>query len=364
MPDVAGLPRPQPINNRPSGLKINNKKINHGVTLWLYIALAVVIFTVIGVVWWYNYQLSPVGKDAGLLKKITIAKGSTSSQIGQELERQSIIRNSFIFEIYTRVSGKNGVLQAGTYRLSPAESVPQIVDHLEKGSVDQFSITFYPGDTLAGVVKVLKKAGYTDTEINVALETTYDSPLFVDKPPSADLEGYVYGETYKFNIGMTAEEVLKRTFDHFYSVIQNNELIVGFQKHGLNLYQGITLASIVQRELNDIDDQRQAAQVFYSRLSSGMPLGSDVTYQYVADKEGLERSPDLDSPYNTRRYNGLPPGPISVPGLTALQAVANPAKGDYLYFLSGDDNITYFARTYAEHEANIKNHCVIKCAIQ
>jgi UPF0755 protein len=130
----------------------------------------------------------------------------------------------------------------------------------------------------------------------------------------------------------------------------------------LTLFQAITLASIIQREDGDASSQSQLAQVFYSRMKAGMTLGSDVTYQYIADKTGVARDPNLDSPYNTRRYAGLPPGPISVPSLSALKAVASPASGNYLYFLSGDDDKIYFARTNAEHEANIAAHCKIKCS--
>ena len=135
-----------------------------------------------------------------------------------------------------------------------------------------------------------------------------------------------------------------------------------FKENGLNLYQGITLASIIQRESIG-GDEPQIAQVFYTRLSIGMMLGSDVTYQYIADKTGVARDINLDSPYNTRRYTGLPPGPIATPGLNALLAVASPAPGDYIYFLSGDDDVTYFATTLEEHEANIRNHCQQKCQI-
>ena len=92
-----------------------------------------------------------------------------------------------------------------------------------------------------------------------------------------------------------------------------------------------------------------------------MNLGSDVTYQYAADKLGVARDTQLDSPYNTRVHKGLPPGPIATPGLSALNAVANPAQTDYLFFLSGDDNVTYFAKTDAEHIANAKAHCRQKC---
>jgi UPF0755 protein len=380
MPEINDKPIPQqPINGQPNGLKTAPKRSNRRIWLWVSsIAVAVVLGLAAGAVVWYNVQLSSVGSDKGQLIKITIAKDSTLSQISKQLEEQSIIRNSTAFDIYTRLSGKGNGLKAGTYRLSPAETTPQIICHLVNGSVDQFSITFYPGATLTDktnnskkydVTTVLKKAGYSDQEITTALQATYSGPLFEGKPSSADLEGYIYGETYNFNTGATVQDILKRIFDEFYQVVQDNNLVQDFKSHGLDLYQGITLASIVQREINSpqnqnqpTQDQKQAAQVFYSRLGLGISLGSDVTYQYIADKTGVARDPSLDSPYNTRIVVGLPPGPIAVPSLTALMAVAQPATTDYLFFLSGDDNVTHFARTDAEHQANIANYCKIKCS--
>lgn len=364
----------QPINGHKSGLSFYKKHtIGKKLKRKSAIAAAVILFIIFGMAVYYNVQLAPVGGSTNDLKKVTIVKGSTPNQIGQQLQKMSIIRSSLAFEIYTRLNNKNNVLQAGVYRLSPAESVQQIVQHLTNGSVDRFSITFYPGATLADTTKTadskkydvtteLKRAGYSEQEISAAFNKTYDSPLFSGKPPTANLEGYVYGETYNFNVGATVEDVLQTVFDQFYKVIQDNKLISGFSSHGLNLYQGITLASIVQKEANRPQDQKQVAQVFYLRLNQGMVLGSDVTYQYIADKTGVARDPNLDSPYNTRRFVGLPPGPIAVPGLSALQAVANPASGDYVYFLAGDDGIVYFAHTFAEHESNIANHCKIGCS--
>ncbi|MDK2899210.1 MAG: hypothetical protein PWQ10_397 [Patescibacteria group bacterium] len=335
----------------------------HKIILWSIGAVAalLIIFVIAGA-FYYNSQLAPVGDDISQLEEITIAPNSTSAQIGKQLQQNSIIRNSTVFELYARLSGKSVSLQAGTYRLSPAETTPQIIDHLVNGSVDTFSITFYPGATLKDTILTLKNAGYSSQEIATALSATYDSPLFAGRPENTDLEGYIYGETYNFNAGATVSDILERVFDEFYNVIVDNGLIKSFASHDLNLYQGITLASIIQREANTAQDQKQVAQVFYSRLSSNMVLGSDVTYQYIADKTGVARDTELDSPYNTRIHPGLPPGPISTPGITALQAVASPSKGDYLYFLSGDDDITYFAHTYQEHEANITDHCKIKCS--
>jgi UPF0755 protein len=368
----------QPINGTRTGLK-HPKRLDFGkVWVWLGgIVASVLVLVFVGALVWYNVQLSPAGSDLGRLKKINIPPGSTSSQISKELEKQGIIRNATAFDIYVRLSGKNNVLKAGSYRLSSAESTQAIVEHFVKGSVDTFSITFYPGATLVDnsdkskakkydVTTVLEKAGFSASEIADGLAAKYvDSsyaPLFTGKPSNADLEGYVYGETYNFNIGASVHDILESTFKEFYVTIKKYDLANGFSKQGLSLYQGITLASIIQREANKPEDQKQVAQVFYKRLSIGMMLGSDVTYQYIADKTGVARDPNLDSPYNTRRFAGLPPGPISVPGLTALQAAASPASGDYLYFLSGDDDVTYFAKTNEEHEANIAAHCKIKCS--
>jgi UPF0755 protein len=312
---------------------------------------------------WYKVSLTPVdGSNKGRVR-VEIASGSSPAQIARLLEEKKLVRSQFAFDIYTRITGKRSTLQAGTYSLSPSESTESIAAHIVSGKTDEFNFTFLPGATLAENRTKLISAGYSKAEVDTALNKTYSHPLLQDKPASADLEGYIYGETYKFSSSATVEEVLTKTFDEYYAKIQENNLIEGFKAHGLNLYQGITLASIIQREVSAHGDQKQVAQVFYSRLAQGMALGSDVTYQYAAKKLGVAPSPNLDSPYNTRKYTGLPPGPIATPGLTALQAVANPASGDYLYFLSGDDDITYFARTNAEHEANIRDHCKVKCLI-
>ncbi|HEU4830773.1 MAG TPA: endolytic transglycosylase MltG [Candidatus Saccharimonadales bacterium] len=375
-PDIS-VPEPpleiaqQPIAGQPNGLEPQKKRNKKAKTFIIVATLsALLVGTVIGGLLWYNTQLSAVGSDKGVLKVVEVVSGSTPGQIAEQLEEQGIIRSSTAFSIYTKLSGTRDVLKAGTYRLSPAESTPQIVEHLVKGAVDEFSITFLPGATLADNRQVLIDAGYSKEAVDKALQHDYapTSPILADRPAQADLEGYIYGETYNFHIGATAEDIIKRTLDEMHEVVTENNLTEEFKKQGLTLYEGITLASIVQREVGSANpnvpskDQKQVAQVFYSRLAIDMQLGSDVTYQYIADKLGVDRDVNLDNPYNTRRYTGLPPGPIATPGLGALLAVAEPASTDYLYFLSGDDDVTYFARTNAEHEANIVNHCQIKCS--
>ena len=354
---------PQPIESpspqQPSKKPRSKKRILLFSMLGL---LFLVLLAAAGAFALYTTNLSAVGSNKDEYVKVTIEQGTAPSAIGQLLQDKGVIKSSRAFSIYTRITKTQNSLQAGAYRLSPSESTPEIVKHLTSGSVDTFSLTFLPGATVAEDKKVLLKAGFTQEAIDTAFSKTYDSPLFAGKPASADLEGYVYGETYSFGSDVSVEDVLGRTFQQFNTVVQENGLEAKFKARGLTLYEGITLASVIQRESIG-GDEAQIAQVFYKRLSMDMPLGSDVTYQYIADKTGVARDPDLDSPYNTRKYPGLPPGPIAAPGLAALKAVADPAAGEYVYFLSGDDDVTYFAKTLDEHEANISAHCKVKCSI-
>jgi len=341
-----------------------------GLLIGVGILLAV---SVLGTVW-YKLQLRPVDETSTQKVKVTIKEGDSTETISSTLKAASLIKNNTTFLVHAYLNGVTSELRAGTYTLSPSMSVPEIIDDLSNTNPDTFSLTFYPGATLRDTTKrsvtqktdvktVLLKAGYAETEVEAALNKQYDHPVFASKPPSADIEGYVYGETYEFKSTATPEEVLERTFDELYSVIQQQNLIRAYQKRGLSLYEGITLASIIQREEKDYTSQQQVAQVFYLRLKKDMPLGSDPTYQYIADKTNVDRDPALNSPYNTRNVKGLPPGPIAAPGDSALRATINPAKGDFLYFLNGDDNKMHFGRTIQEHEANIQKYCQKKCEI-
>lgn len=346
---------------------------------WLLLALGVaLILSVAGAIGgyiWYQTALSPVSSDTNASRvRFSIETGSSPSQIGDLLVEKKLIRSKTAFDIYTRLSRTQNNLRAGSYRLSPAESMPEIVNHLVSGNVDEITITFYPEATLTDttdkadnkkvdVTTILKRAGYSEAEITAALKKSYNHLALATKPVTADLEGYVYGETYNFAPSASVEDILTRTFDELYKAVKDNNLEAAYKAQGLTLYEGITLASIIQREVPTAKDQKQVAQVFLKRYRDNMVIGSDITAYYGADKIGVARAVAVDTPYNTHLHVGLPPGPIGAPGLSALLAVAAPADGDYLYFLSGDDNVTYFARTNEEHEANIKAHCAIKCAM-
>ena len=353
--------QPQP-NSHESGVSNPPKRRR----LWVKILIGVVLGIIASIVTasaLFMLALRPVDPTDQTARQLEIVSGSTPGQIADTLEQAGVIRQSQAFNIYTRLQGTRNSLQAGYYSFKPSQSTQEIAGILAEGPESQdFTVTFLPGGTLADHKKVLVEAGFGEPEVDEAFAADYDHPLFADRPDGADLEGYIFGETHKFPQGTSVKAILERYFDDYYKAVEDNDLVEAYSKQNLTLYEGITLASIVQRESGG-DDKNQIAQVFFLRLKEGVELGSDVTYQYIADKLGVARDPELDNPYNTRVYEGLPPGPIASPGLESLVAVGSPAKGDYLYFLSGDDNITYYARTYEEHQANITQHCTKKCQI-
>ena len=314
----------------------------------------------------YFTSLSPVDSQANTAIRVVIESGQSASDIAETLYSHKLIRSKEAFQLYTQMSGYNDKLQTGGYLLKQSQSVQDIVQHLIGSKTDELRVTILPGLTLEdladpAVEGSLAQRGFTSDEIKVAYAASYNSPLFKDKPAGTSLEGYLYPETYNIAANDPLDRVLTMTFDEFYRVITTNDLEAQLATQGLNLYQGITLASIVQKEVSDPNDQRQVAQVFLKRLKEGMVLGSDVTFMYIAKKEGRTPSVNDPSPYNTRKSGGLPPGPISNFNLSALKAVANPASGDYLYFVAGDDGKTYYSRTEAEHNANVTLHCTKLC---
>jgi UPF0755 protein len=332
------------------------------IILWVMAALAALLLIAAASAYaWYTVQLTPISPRDTAKVGVQIASGSSPAQIGQLLEDKKVIRSRIAFDIYTRLSGVQAGLQAGTYNFSPSESMEQIVAHLVAGKTDELIITFLPGATLAEHRDRLIKANYSQQAVDTALNKAYDHPLFADKPAAADLEGYIYGETYHFGRDTTVEQILIRTFDEYYKALTTRDLIESFKNQGLNLYEGITLASIIQREVSRPGDQKQVAQVFYTRMGRDMPLGADATFVYGAKKMGVAPSVSLDSPYNTRLHPGLPPGPIASPGLSALQAVAAPAEGNYLFFVSGDDGVSHFSYTQDEHDAATRQYCQKNC---
>ena len=233
-----------------------------------------------------------------------------------------------------------------------------------------FNFTILPGETIFDIKAHLAELGYSTEEIEAGFEAKYDFDFLEKRPEGASLEGYLYGETHEFYKDASVEEILQVFLQEMGKVISENNLEARYEEQGLSLFEGITLASIVQKEASSLE-QPTVAQVFLSRLDYGMLLGSDVTVSYALDVIDPERAVyidnqsalKIDSCYNTRIYAGLPCGPISNPGLSALLAVAEPSDTAYLYFLTGDDGLMYYSYTESEHNQNIYLHCQELCNV-
>ena len=239
-----------------------------------------------------------------------------------------------------------------------------------KNEEARFNFTIKPGETIFEIKQNLLDLGYSNDEVEEAFNAKYNFSFLNDRPDNASLEGYLFGETYEFYENTPVKEILEKYLQEMDEVIKENNLKEAYSKRGLTLYEGITLASIIQKEAPE-SDQPTVAQIFYTRLENGIPLGSDVTVSYALDVVDPNREVyqdnqsalTIESCYNTRIQQGLPCGPISNPGKSALLAVANPSDTAYLYFLTGDDGLMYYSNTEEEHNQNIYSHCQNLCNI-
>lgn len=338
------------------------------VHVWLFVALGLFVLVVVAGTVWYMTSLRAVNPHDSSQIRVVIEPGEGSSAILAKLKQKHLIRSELATRMYIDLSGAKGKLQAGGYVLTRQQDVSDIVEHLSSGKTDEINVTILPGLTLKDLADPevkgsLADQGFSQEEIKAAFAKKYTSPLLADKPADQSLEGYIFPETYRMGAGEGLESVIQRSLDDFYTQLQSRGLIDAFRGRGLTIHQALTLASIVQKEVSDPATQKQVAQVFYKRLSDGMVLGSDVTFEYAAAQLGVTPAVDISSPYNTRQVQGLPPGPIANMNISALEAVADPAPGDYLFFVAGDDGKTYFARTQQEHEDNVAAHCHELCSL-
>ncbi len=331
-------------------------------TWWLIgVSSFVVVLLIAGLIgyFWYHGALQPRQTTAAkILVKVT--SGESTAEVANVLEQKGVIRSSLAAQIYIRLHSQDSI-KAGSYLFSPDQTTQEVVQWLNEGRVDTFKVTILPGKRLVEIKQSLVEQGFAAADVDAAFAATYDDPLLKDKPAGVNLEGYIFPETYFMNADATPQDVLKRAFKEFDKRIEQSDLINRLAAHHLTLHQGITLASIVSGEAPGSQDRRQIAQVFERRLDIGMTLGSDITYIYVAKEKGIAPSPDIDSPYNTRKYRGLPPGAVSNFNLDAIEAVANPAAGTYLFFVAGDDGTVHYAYTQEQHEVNIGNYCHKLC---
>lgn len=336
----------------------------HRGTTLLMVLIALIIFAVVSVIAArviYASNLQPVS-DSPTSKLVTVEKGMTVAEISELLSKNGLIRSAWAFEWYVRAESIRSALQAGLYDLRPNQSVPQIVAQMTGGRVAADLFTILPGERIDQIRAKMLEEGFSASSVDEALKpNNYKNiPIVAVIPDGKSLEGFLYPDSYQQTADTTPKEIIEQALRLMDQQL-TEQIRSSYIARGLTVYEGVTLASIVGREVAHAEDMGKVAQVFLSRLKQDKPLESDPTAFYGAIIDGEEPSLLYISPYNTYTNRGLPPTPINNMNAAALQAVANPSSTDYLYFVAGDDGTTHFARTLAEHEANTAKYCTKLC---
>ncbi len=311
----------------------------------------------------WNDLHAPYKGYEGAEQFVTIRQGAASGEIGRALADAHIVREPRLFRAALWWTGQGRSLKAGEYRFDRAMTPLDVVGVLVQGDVYTERITFPEGLTIEEMSKLYETRGFGRARDFVEAARTVDRIRDLD-PEARDLEGYLFPETYALPRHVPASRLIDAMVDRFRAVY-GDDLRARAAGEGMTTRQVVTLASIVEKETGKAEERPVVAAVFRNRLQIGMPLQTDPTIVYALAKahryDGNIRRDDLsmESPYNTYRNPGLPPGPIASPGKAALEAALTPADVPYLYFVSRNDGSHAFASDLAEHNANVRKYQVL-----
>lgn len=312
---------------------------------------------------WYDGQLTQPLDPAGTAQPFSIEAGEGIPSIAARLEEVALIRSAPAFRDYLIYTGLDTTIQAGDYQLSPAMPIVDIARELQDATPEQVTFVILAGWRMEEIAASLPTSGFA-IPLDAFLAAAQSAPPGQNfLPASGSVEGFLYPDSYVLPREITAEALIKEILRNF-SLHLTNDIREGFSRQGLDVYQGVTLASIVQRESVVPEEGAQIASVFLNRLDAGMKLESDPTVQYALGYNSAQATwwsnplsvADLqvDSPYNTYQYGGLPPGPIANPSQSAMRSVAFPAQTPYYYFRARCDGsgLHDYAVTFEEHLQN------------
>lgn len=312
----------------------------------IFIFFLIFAVFLIGLYIWWNNGITPVDSANTANKTFIVMEGEGTRAIVDDLKKSGLIRDPIVFFLLLKKTGIDGKIQAGQFLLSPSMTANEILQKLQVGKFD---------------VSVTIPEGKRAQEI---------ADIFKDKIPQYDEtwreklnqnEGYLFPDTYLFPRNAGAEQVIaimKNNFDKKYGDVINNTTL---SKNDI-----VILASLIEREAKQAQDRPLVSSVIHNRLDIGMKLDIDATVQYALGydqighswwkKELTGEDLKIDSPYNTYRIPGLPPGPIANPGLASLKAAANPAQTDFIYYISDKNGNNHYAGTLEEHKININKY--------
>ena len=306
----------------------------------------------------WNRIHDPYKGYAGEEQFVDIPPGLSSITIGRRLVEAGVIENEIVFRVALRWTGRLRSLKAGEYRFDHPMSAVDVLDVIGRGDSFARRITFPEGLTILEMAKLYESRGFGAARDFT--EAARDASLIKDLDPAAnDLEGYLFPDTYALPRRMPASRLIAQMVGRF-RASYTDDVKSRADERGMTSREVVTLASLIEKETGTPGERPLVAAVYTNRLKIGMGLQADPTVVYALQKagkyDGNIRKEDLglDSPYNTYKYRGLPPGPIASPGKASLEAAVSPADVPYLYFVSRNDGTHAFAATLGEHNLNVR----------
>jgi UPF0755 protein len=302
------------------------------------------------------YLLLSAVLGGGEEESVTVAveQGDTLSSVADKLEEAGVIQSSTLFKLETRIQGGETEIKAGEYRFVPGQDSEQILETLSSGeSLSAFTITVPEGLTLEQTARVVEKeGGIPAEEFETAAGSTDYGYDFLADPAIRTTEGFLFPKKYEFERGVDAAQIVDRFLRQYLLEKEGLDFAEAQDRFNLTEYELVTVASLVEKESANPEERPLIAAVIYNRIRSGMPLQVDATVQYALGKakEDLKLEDlDVDSPYNTYKNRGLPPGPISSPSRESIQAALEPAQTNYLYYvLDANGEEHFFTDDYDE----------------
>lgn len=337
-------------------MNINKKRLGiiGAISIIFVVSISVFIFT----------QIGPYNKNNTQGIVVEIPQGSTTNTISDILYKNNLIKNKVMFKISVKLSNKAQQFKAGKYLFNQTYSNKQIINDLSLGKIynDGIKITIPEGSTSREIVSILldKKLGNEDSYEALISNPKefYNDFKFLEEDDITSLEGFLYPSTYYFDENSSEKEVLSTMLSQF-NKVYTDKLRDRQKELNMTTEQVLNLASIVEKEAILDKDRPIIASVFYNRLEIGMPLQSDATIQYIfKERKKIVTYKDLeiDSPYNSYKNKGLPPTPISSPGIESIKATLYPEKTDYLYFVAKMDGGNNYSKNYEDHLKYVKEY--------
>jgi len=320
------------------------------------VAGALAAAVVVAGLWFYQTALHATGYPAATTH-VVIPVGSTFSEIAADLADKGVIGNAFAFRLLAKLTHAETDVHAGEFRFDAHLTERQVLQQLQSGGAQiAVWVTIPEGFTAKEIAARLADAHVSDA---VSLEHAFaTSHLTVDGTRTKTLEGFLFPSTYLVPTDASADVVAKQMTDQFALELPRDAVAKAKALH-LTVPQVVTVASLVEREAKVDSERALMAGVYYNRLRLGMPLQVDAAIEYALPEHKTElsfRDLAIDSPYNTYKYAGLPPTPIANPGKASLDAAFNPQKSDYLYYVYMGNGHSAFAKTLAEHNANVAKY--------